>query len=401
MSRCRQTDALLDAAFAGTQLTRARAAHAAHCVECARALARARRFEAELLSVGELVAPERLTLEGAPAVMQVGPGGLLKTMRRGLLGSALVTVVFVAVAMNGGGWLGEVTSGFFAPANAIPPRVLNSWLDRALDAVIDETGRHTQAIEWEPTQVETCGRTAIAFYQEKDADGVRAYRWAVGEPMNRIATLRAGGLAGSLWHPEVAELRAQMPVCDVSLDASLTVDETMAALDGARRLWETEVHGFGGSAPIPETRDLVLSRVMEAAQGAPHDYLVLLERPNRTGIDRIGIFEETDDSFRVQNASSDAGFVEPSVVYRESTSLGFAYFGVTEGSEIRAVELVGPTQTLRYSVSSQGFILQLADMPKEITAFRLLDASGDVRSEGEIETWCGEPSERALPECRP
>lgn len=54
-SRCRQTDALLEATFAESGLTRAQATHAADCRSCARELAAARRFGIELHRASEAI----------------------------------------------------------------------------------------------------------------------------------------------------------------------------------------------------------------------------------------------------------------------------------------------------------------------------------------------------------
>jgi hypothetical protein len=106
-SRCRQTDALLEATFGEAGLTRAQAAHAADCSECARALALARRFDGELHRVGVDLTAEMVTSAGVTADL----GGSRMARNRNILGLAAVAVLVVAVVVGGGQWLSSTFGG--------------------------------------------------------------------------------------------------------------------------------------------------------------------------------------------------------------------------------------------------------------------------------------------------
>jgi len=109
MSRCAQTDGLLDTIFAAADVTRSQADHAAGCSECARAMAQARRFDRELYRIGVEVSPEPM-----PAPEEVLPvmndderpaGGF---RGRALAGGLAAVGILVVGAFLGGEWLGGV-----------------------------------------------------------------------------------------------------------------------------------------------------------------------------------------------------------------------------------------------------------------------------------------------------
>jgi len=395
-SRCRQTDALLDATFAGTQLTRAQAAHVAGCLGCVHAMAQIHRFDGELARIGHELAPEPMPPAGElTAAAATAKEERPMRFRRTALAGGLAAVVVAFSLAGGGQWLDSAFDGVFGSGYGVPVEELNAWLDRAFPEVVAKTGREVEAGDWEPVQIEVCGRTAIAFWAEEDDHGVRAYRWAVGDPMNRLFTLRDGGLAGSLSHAEVARLRADLPICDVVLDLAPSRDEALAALDAARERWEREWHGFAGPQPIPQRDELVRSQVVDISRGAPRDFWVLLERPNQVGIDRIALSLDAAE-FRVESAMNDEMRPEPFVVSAERSVSNALYYGAVADQAVRALELTGPGQTLRYPVTAPGFILDVAIDPEELSSYRFLDAEGRIRVAGEIEATCGHGSVREL-----
>lgn len=119
MSRCAQTDAILEASF-GSGITRVEAVHAAQCPECARALAVARRFENELRTAGAELSPEPMP---APEEVVMVTDGSDSPARRGwirIAAGAAVTAVLVGAFYVGGQWLGDSFGSVFqAPSGAI------------------------------------------------------------------------------------------------------------------------------------------------------------------------------------------------------------------------------------------------------------------------------------------
>lgn len=392
MSSCRQTDSLRSAVLAG-EITRADASHLADCAQCARELAHLRRFDRSLAHVVREMAPEPLP----PAADGVGispmrVGGRLGSGRRAaLVGGSLIVAAAVALA-GGGDWIRSSVGAFFQQDAQINVEGLQSWMDRAFGEVVAETGRPADPAEWEPAQVETCGRTAIAFWMEQGGQGVRAYRWAIGDPMNRLVAVHAGGLAGSLTDPNVARLRAGLPVCDVVSDATPGSRETLAALDAAREAWEREWHGWAGRGPIPGTGELLRSRVIDVSRGTPRDMWVLLERPDHGSLDRVAISVDGAE-FRVEGSSGDGEMIEPFVVHAEPGPDYWVYYASVADGSVRAVELIGPSGALRYSIRSPGFILDIDVDPAEISAYRFVDAQGVVIATGNLDLPCGSDHE--------
>ncbi|MGH2444632.1 MAG: hypothetical protein ACRDGD_01110 [Candidatus Limnocylindria bacterium] len=381
MSRCRQTDALLDATFAGIEISRAQADHAASCTDCARALSQHRRFENELGRVGVELSPEPMppASEVATAVtaVTVKPGVRFMSSRRNLLVAGAGAAVLAVAVFLGGQWLGS-TLGDRGGVGGIAPQALNAWLDRALPAIISETGRRgADAAEWTPIQVEVCGGTAIAFWAEPG--GVRAYRWGIGDPMNRLVALRAGGLAATLSDTDVAEVRATLPMCSTVVDPSMNEERALLALGEVRERWERE------RRPIPGLVDLSSSHVIDTALGAPGQYRLLLERD---GMERVGslylftLAGGDDRSFRMASMSYHPGLVaRPLAVYRLVSG---DYVGLIDDDRVTAVELIGPGGHLRYPIEAPGFILEV-DLPADaLIDYRFLDASGRGIGSGEI-----------------
>lgn len=106
MSRCRQTERLLDVTFSGSDLTRVQADHAVACGDCARALAEARRFDRELGRIGHDLAAEPMTATGpdpARRASTMSPPrlGHPLTWGRGRWAFVLAAVAVVLIAVMG------------------------------------------------------------------------------------------------------------------------------------------------------------------------------------------------------------------------------------------------------------------------------------------------------------
>jgi len=227
--------------------------------------------------------------------------------------------------------------------------------------------------------------TAIAFYAESDPDSARVYRWAIGDPMSRIPTLRASGLAGSLFEADVAAIRATLPVCTVIEDASLEGDEAFEALDLARAHWAGEWQMVDRvRTPIPEAGELLRSNIVDVSVGGRYEYHVLIQQPDQVGLDRLELSLGEGGSYTVTDARRDSITLEPYRVFRDAGSMpGLpVYFAMAEDDRVQAVELIAPGQVLRYTIGSPGFILEVDEM--EITAFRFLDADGRVLASGDL-----------------
>lgn len=402
MSRCHQTDALLDAIFVGTDLTRAEAAHIAACTECARALALARRFDGELQRVGLDMSPEplpitvELAVESAPMSIR---GGRSMTWKRSLIGGVVAATLLVAVVFGGGQWLGSRFGGALQPGG-IAPEDLNAWLGNALVSVIGETGRGARATDWEPLQVEECGTTAIAFWAERDPESNRAYRWAVGEP-GRLPVVAAGGLTGSLSGAEVASLRASLPICSMVIDSALGEEQAREALLGAREAWgESGLNvSFMPQILDPEVLDDAQITGLWRMDRDLFGVVIAQESDAGAWLNRALLTRERDGGFAIQHSGFDPGAAEPLVVYRDPMFGSATFFAVTGDVEAAAVEFIGSGVLLRYPVRDSGFMLT-ADVPVDaVTEYRFLDDEGRVLATGRIELWCGELDPSPLPGC--
>ena len=109
MSRCPQTDGLLDAILARVDLTRSEAEHVAGCSECVRTLAQARRFERELHRASADLSPEPMpTPQEVLPVMNDSERRTGAFRRRALAGSLAAVGILVVGAFLGGEWLARV-----------------------------------------------------------------------------------------------------------------------------------------------------------------------------------------------------------------------------------------------------------------------------------------------------
>lgn len=121
MSRCRQTDSLLDSSLAGIDLTRAQAEHASRCQMCARAVMTSNRFDGALRRLAADLSPEQMPRPSA--IARTSPpqarattiarwrGGISARTGRPWIALAAAIVVLVVVA-------GVVSA---------PDSVLGSW----------------------------------------------------------------------------------------------------------------------------------------------------------------------------------------------------------------------------------------------------------------------------------
>jgi hypothetical protein len=123
MSRCTSTDAILEAIFTETGLSRTQAAHVAECGTCARDVAAARRFGVELNRAADLIVADAeadgVLRHPAPAMR----GGM--TMRQLLAVAAIVAVVAItAASYMSGRWIGSfVEIGFDHSSPLLDERV--------------------------------------------------------------------------------------------------------------------------------------------------------------------------------------------------------------------------------------------------------------------------------------
>lgn len=131
MSRCRQTDALLDATFSMAGLTRAQASHAASCRACAQELAASRRFGVELHRAAELMvrdAESDSRLRDTASLMR--GGGTMRSLVAVL--GIVVIVLIVGVGYGGGRWMGSfIDIGFDHSAPLVDDRAADEEAERA------------------------------------------------------------------------------------------------------------------------------------------------------------------------------------------------------------------------------------------------------------------------------
>jgi len=407
MSRCRQTDALLDATFAGTQLTRAQAAHAAHCAECARALSQARRFDNELHSIGVDVTPESMhpTLEVSSESATDERRDRLMTWRRGTVGGVAV-VLLAAVVVGGGKWpwsLGDGLPGTgIADDQPADERVM-SWASGIEEAALRLQGRRNAAAGWELIRVERCGSVGMAFFVGIEPEGERTYVWGSG-PID-VPRPTTTGRSDSVDDRTAARLRATLPPCDLVLDR--VAHEVFDEVGDARDLWTltTGDEDFEGEArvigatPIREGH-----RSGPSGEEATPTFLMLLERQTgeayRIELASIGV---TGGWTTVgSNAESDVarqGRPDSMRVFGDPGHLDETLFGWIDDPRVRAVDILIPREgtVLRYSVARPGFLIQFDARvgPIDEMQFELIDTDGTVLVGGSVTPWLPhEPTRR-------
>lgn len=380
MSRCHQTRALLAAVFAGIDLTRAQAEHVRECAECARAMSHARRFENELTRTGSALAPEAMPAARDLVRLPGSTSGERSMNRpRNLFGGAIVAILLLAVIVGGSRWLPSMVEALQPGVSADD---LDAWVDQALAGIADE-GPAGESDKWEPAQVEVCGESAIAIIGESSPGSSGGYRWVFGEP-SAAESVDASGHARTISDSEVATLRAQLPVCEVLVDATLDESAAFTALSQARDLYLVT---NGAPQPVIGIADVRASEVMDFKPTDPEHYVALLKRPQSQQLDRLTLSVGDDGTF----AFTDWGFndvrEEPYTLYRDSLIAPSIYYALLPDEDVAAVDIIGPHTHLRYSAAAPGFVLQ-AEIPDEaVTAFRFLDVDGRVIASGDIVVW--------------
>jgi hypothetical protein len=226
MSRCRQTDALLDAVFAAMDLTRSQAAHAASCSECAHALSQARRFDATLERIGVDLSPELAPAAAELSVVETPDttGGRLMTVRRGLVGG-VVAAALVGAALVGARWLsgdgGASGVGSEPPAAALAGE-FDGWLKDA-----EEVAEITQGGAPRLVRAEDCDPIFTAVLQD---DVSREFSWVSGPKDD--ASEATGGTSRSMYVVEMARDRAvDDALCERIVDATISRADAAAAVE--------------------------------------------------------------------------------------------------------------------------------------------------------------------------
>jgi len=395
MSRCRQTDALLDTGFAGTGLTREQADHAARCSECARALAQARRFDGELHRVGAELSPEPVP----SAVLSVmGPGGTGMSRHRHLVALAGVAVVLVAVIFGGGQWLGSAlggrldVGGWFGsiPAGSANEGARREAAERAADQVLVEIERREEAefqAWFAPVLVRTFETTLIdeveIFLADRcdglyavtftEADDPGMFKWVAGQGDHTEGSAQ-GGNADSMDGSGIAAARGT-----VDAECTRVVD---AAPHGA--IMQAVVRGAGvpegvtllGSALL--TPDLSITAVEGAVPFGERQRWIGLVRQNRDGwladpSDWIGINIPANDGL----TAYELDMLDPSLRGR------FIVGAVPPGAH--SIELIVDGTVYRYSVGAEpGVVILAPDSFMETADFRILSSDSSVVLEGSI-----------------
>jgi len=384
MSRCSQTDALLDAAFAGGDLTRSEADHVRACSECARALSLARRLDTELSCIGiELTTdpvPPAADLIAAPAAGAEEARSM--TLRRGLLTGGVAAVLLAVSVFAGGQWLGSAL-GQLQPG--VSAAELDAWVDHALRDIAVDVGADAEDEAWIPIQVEVCGESALAVFGVTDPGGASGgYWWVLGEP-TEATVVDASGHARTITGADLATVRAGLPVCSVVVDAGLDPAAAFAAFGQARELY-AERHGV--SQPVIGIPDVRSFEVLDFSRMDPEHYAALLQRPGTAVVDRLTMSLTDDGGFAFGDWRFSGDFQPSSnILYRDLMTDPPMYYAFVPEGDVAAVDIIGPETTLRYAVAAPGFVVQVDVRADLVTAFQFLDAEGAVIAHGDIVDW--------------
>lgn len=329
MSRCSQTDSILQMIFADRDLTRDQMAHAALCAACAHAVAEARRFDRAMWLVGSEVTEEALP---AAHTLPDSPDGEWEARsmgsRRSVATGVGVALAVVLAVVAGGPWLSTQLSDRLNLA-AIQPEVVDAWVEAARALAVAEAplGPRDPAI-WEPVQVEVCGEAAIAFYSDPNRQA--GYVWAIGHPREPANAILNTGRAARIEDADVAQLRAMLPVCEVVFTDREASGVVLRAL------------------PI-ESQTVVLVPAFLWA-GAPDDAPILVEGPDDV---EVGIRQD-------------------------------AYFqGRVDDSSVLAVDIVTESARLRFPASVPGFVAE-TDLDGEMLRFEFRDSQGNIVGAGPV-----------------
>lgn len=393
MSRCGQTETLLDVVFSGAGLSSDQMGHATECAECARSLAQARRFEDELHRAGAELTPESLAPAFAmsPVATESTGGPRVRSPYRWTGAGVAAAIAISAVWVVGSALQERATPGQTGSRPSDDQVV--AWA-----MGIEEIARRSQGLwnpaqpSWELVRSERCGGSSIAFFEGVwGPNEERMYAWGVGPIGAR--TLTASGRGETVDAVEVARLRVELPPCDI------VVDRVAADLDeigGARELWtsvtgEEEPEGevrLIGATPIADGHRSGLN-----AETALPTFLVLLER-------------QTDAAHWVEQASvsvtntwamgSDVGieregFPEAMRVFAEGRHIDETVFAWIDDERVRSVDIWIPREgvTLRYSVASPGFLARFDARVGSVDEmeYQFRDSLGTVIASGSVAPW--------------
>lgn len=405
MSRCRQTDALLDGIFAGVGFTRAEADHAAGCTECAHALSQARRFDAELSRAGLELAPD--PMPAAAEVTRVATptrrGGWIMTWRQSLIGGAVAAVLLVGVIFGGGQWLGSMFEGrvIFAPAGAGPDpeaveradgaraeRVaavraaaeaarrqeanvrevanLDAWVDAAVAPGMSRN-------DLELVRADRCGDLyTVVFLEQQSA--AKEYRWIAGASGH--AESAQGGLADSIEASGAAAARATTDAACTRLIDSVPTVEIMDAVRDA--------------AGVPASVSLLGSTLL-----APGHSVTVVEGQNQSGVHQRwigsvvladGHWTTSPTSWVGANVPANDGLTwydgrHLPVLGDRSVVVGDLPAGAT------TIELIVDGTMYRYEAEpgARGITLAAPAGEFEVITFRVLAHDGSALMEGSIQ----------------
>lgn len=409
MSRCRQTDQLLDATFAGTDLTRVQAEHVRRCAECARAMSQARRFENELGRTALDLAPEPMpaALDLAAPLQPTPSGGRSMSWRRGLLGAALSAVVVAVVVFGGGRWLGSLLEGRVqvgtptgnsaagqaaeasareaaeeaARVAALAARArgdaevqsieisLDAWLAGALRQNFVEPPIEREGIDL--VRAEHCGNMFTAVFTEVDTVQ-RDFFWVAG--VQGDGSTAQGGTAIALDGSAVAAARGTTTEpCSRIVD-----DRPIAPIMEAVTL----------DAGVPEGVSLLATTLLDPALA-----VAVVDGENTDGnvqrwmgLVRLddGHWSASPNSWIGTNIPANDGLtawdlttLDPSMENQELL-VGALPAGA------RTIELIVDGTVYRYEADARGIVIAAPEMPIDGATFRILDVGGDVIVEGSI-----------------
>jgi hypothetical protein len=386
MNACRQTDALERRLAAGEPASTADLGHASGCEVCAATIAAAERLQADL---PRTVAT--MTDEPIPSATE-----LLATRERsvswqrlrlvGGLATAAVVATAVVVAVAAGQLIGDGPRGPGEGGPSSPPvagasvdgRVpddMAGWVAQADASIWAHQDRPLPAPELRLVRLERCGDDALAFFADPGPSDADPLLFGIGNYRQEPFDAGFGGVATSVDDTEAANARAQQSrPCEVVVDTVLAHDAALAAylafLAGDDRVTDPQV-----LATKLLSDDVALAYVDETESGQPHQQVLVLRRDG--------------DAWAVTGAQGGdypvVGFsvgVTPLGVAKGMPDERWAAVGRTEDVRVVAVELDFAGFTHRFSVTDGAFVIVLPpDVGFEIP-YRLLDADGQVLSEG-------------------
>lgn len=330
MSRCAQTDGLLEVLFTDRDLSRAQAAHVGSCVVCARAIGEVRLFERELWRTGSELTEDALPSADGLVDSAGRPnleGGSMTSLRD-LAASVGIAVALVLVIFAGGAWLGSQFSDRIT-AGAVAPEVVDAWAEVARAHAVQEAARFgpPDPAVWEVVQLELCGDTAIAFYS--DSNRGAGYVWAIGHPQDPASAVLDTGSAARIEDSGVAALRAMLPICEmVRTDPGAPSVVLDAPIEPQTVSFSPSFHWLGPPADAPVT-------------------------------------------------------VEGAAVREVGLRLGASLQGTVDDPSIRAVDIITGSGRLRYPASIPGFAVE-TNLEGAGLRFEFRDGQGNVVAAGPV-----------------